>query len=106
MASLLLICEVFYQFPDGIQTNTLCALRGWNDTKAIFFISFAAYWIISLPLGWILCMTNMLSSEPMGVLGFWVALIFGLSAAALLYLLRIRKLERFSPEEMKRKIGR
>ena len=106
MASLLLICEVFYQFPDGIQTNTLCALRGWNDTKAIFFISFAAYWIISLPLGWILCMTSMLSPEPMGVLGFWVALIFGLSAAALLYLLRIRKLERFSPEEMKRKIGR
>ena len=106
MASLLLICEVFYQFPDGIQTNTLCALRGWNDTRAIFCISFIAYWVVSLPLGWILCMTDMLTPEPLGVLGFWVALIVGLSVAALLYLLRIHKLEHFSVEAMKKKIGR
>ena len=106
MASLLLICEVFYQFPDGIQTNTLCALRGWNDTRAIFCISFIAYWVVSLPLGWILCMTDMLTPEPLGVLGFWMALIVGLSVAALLYLLRIHKLEHFSVEAMKKKIGR
>ena len=106
MASLLLICEVFYQFPDGVQTNTLCALRGWNDTQAIFCISFIAYWIISLPLGWVLCMTDILTSEPLGVLGFWIALIFGLSAAGLLYLIRIHKLEHLSVEGMKKKIGR
>lgn len=106
MASLLLICEVFYQFPDGIQTNTLCSLRGWNDTRAIFCISFVAYWIVSLPLGWILCMTDLLTPEPLGVLGFWAALIVGLSVAALLYLIRIHSLERLTVDAMKKKIGR
>lgn len=106
MASLLLICEVFYQFPDGIQTNTLCSLRGWNDTKAIFCISFIAYWVVSLPLGWILCMTDWITPKPLGVLGFWAALIVGLSVAAVLYLVRIHKLEHLSVEAMKRKIGR
>lgn len=106
MASLLLICEVFYQFPDGVQTNTLCSLRGWNDTRAIFCISFVAYWVVSLPLGWILCMTDLFTPEPLGVLGFWIALIFGLSVAALLYLVRIHKLEQLSVKAMKKKIGR
>ena len=106
MACLLLICEVFYQFPDGIQTNTLCALRGWNDTRAIFCISFIAYWVVSLPLGWVLCMTSLITPEPLGVLGFWIALIFGLSVAAGLYLLRVHRLEHLTVAEMKKKIGR
>lgn len=106
MAGLLLICEVFYQFPDGIQTNTLCSLRGWNDTRAIFCISFVAYWVLSIPLGWILCMTDLLTPAPLGVLGFWVALILGLSVAALLYLIRIHRLEQLSVEAMRIKIGK
>ncbi|MBQ9105608.1 MAG: MATE family efflux transporter, partial [Mailhella sp.] len=106
MAGLLLLCEVFYQFPDGIQTNTLCALRGWNDTRAIFIISFIAYWVISLPLGWILCMTDLLWPEPLGVIGFWIALNFGLSLAGLLYILRVRHLEGLPLEVIKRKISR
>jgi len=106
MAGLLLLCEVFYQFPDGVQTNTLCALRGWNDTRAIFAISFVAYWVISLPLGWVLCMTDWLWHEPLGVLGFWIALNVGLSLAGLLYLLRVRRLEALPLDAMKRKIGR
>lgn len=106
MAGLLLLCEVFYQFPDSIQTNTLCALRGWNDTRAIFVISFIAYWVISLPLGWMLCMTDLLWSEPLGVLGFWIALNVGLSLAGLLYILRVRHLEALPLSVMKRKISR
>lgn len=106
LAGLLLICDVVYQFPDGIQTNTLCALRGWNDTRAIFCITFLAYWCVSLPLGWVLCMTDWLTPAPLGVLGFWLALIAALSAAAVLYLLRVRHLESLSVEEMRRKIGR
>ena len=106
MAGLLLLCEVFYQFPDSIQTNTLCALRGWNDTRAIFVISFIAYWVISLPLGWILCMTDLLWPEPLGVLGFWIALNLGLSIAGLLYILRVRHLEALPVEAMRRKISR
>jgi MATE family multidrug resistance protein len=106
MAGLLLLCEVLYQFPDGIQTNTLCALRGWNDTRAIFCISFLAYWVISLPVGWVLCMTDWLWHEPLGVLGFWMALNLGLSLAGLLYILRVRYLEALPLEAMKQKIAR
>lgn len=106
LAGVLLICDVIYQFPDGIQTNTVCALRGWNDTRAIFLISFVAYWCISLPLGWILCMTDWLTPAPLGVLGFWIAIIAALSVAAVLYLLRARSLESLSVDEMFRKISR
>jgi MATE family multidrug resistance protein len=106
MAALLLICEVLYQFPDGIQTNTVCALRGWNDTRAIFWISFLAYWVVSLPLGWTLCMTEILTPEPLGVLGFWISLLFSLSLAAILYLIRIHHLEHLPLETIKKKIDK
>ena len=63
-------------------------------------------WVVSLPVGWILCMTDLFTPAPLGVLGFWIALIFGLSVAALLYLVRIHKLEHLSVDAMKKKIGR
>ncbi len=92
-ASLLLIFNAVCMLPDALQTNTLCALRGWNDTRAIFLVTSFAYWAVSIPLGWIFAMTDLIFSRPLGVAGFWTGLFFGLSAAALLYLLRIRKLE-------------
>ncbi len=106
LAGILLFCDVIYQFPDGIQTATLCTLRGWNDTRAIFLISFLVYWCISLPLGWILCMTDWLTPAPLGVLGFWIAFIAALSVAAVLYLLRVWSLESLPVEEILRKISR
>ena len=50
--------------------------------------------------------TDLLTPQPLGVLGFWVALIVGLSVAAVLYLVRIHKLEHLSVADMKKKIGR
>ena len=50
--------------------------------------------------------TDALWHEPLGVLGFWIALNVGLSLAGLLYLLRVRRLEALPLDAMKRKIGR
>ena len=51
-------------------------------------------------------MTDLLWPEPLGVLGFWIGLNFGLSMAGLLYILRVRHLEKLSPEAARRKIGK
>jgi MATE family multidrug resistance protein len=46
-------------------------------------LSLIAYWLVGLPLGYTLAMTDIL--EPsMGAKGFWIGLIVGLTCAALL----------------------
>ncbi len=106
LASLLIAFNALCIFPDALQTNTLCALRGWNDTRAVFLVTSFAYWIVSIPLGWIFAMTDMIFPRPLGVTGFWAGLFFGLAAAAVLYLLRVCRLEKLNAEEALKKIGR
>ena len=99
VASALLVCEALYEFPDAVQTNTLFALRAWNDTRSVFMGSFIAYWVVSLPLGTALCFGLVPGIGSLGALGFWLALIGGLSVAGVFYLLRFRRLGRLSREE-------
>jgi Na+-driven multidrug efflux pump len=33
-------------------------LRGYKDTRSIFFITFIAYWVLGLPCGYILALTD------------------------------------------------
>ncbi|MDI5166083.1 MATE family efflux transporter, partial [Salmonella enterica subsp. enterica serovar Montevideo] len=34
-------------------------LRGYKDTRSIFFITFTAYWVLGLPSGYILALTDL-----------------------------------------------
>lgn len=94
-----------YQCSDAVQASALATLRGYNDTRAIFFIAFFAYWIITLPLGYTLGMTDFLV-PALGVIGFWLALIIGLTLAATLMLCRVRYLESLTLAQVKAKISR
>ncbi|MDP2715820.1 MATE family efflux transporter [Rheinheimera sp.] len=98
LAASLLILACFYQVSDAIQVVSACALRGMKVTKPVFFITFIAYWPIGFGLGAVLGLTNWLV-PAMGAHGFWIGIIAGLSVAAvLLAIILKRTLNRFEHE--------
>lgn len=87
LASQLLIIAALFQLSDGIQVAALGALRGIQDVKIPSIITFIAYWIFTIPLGYFLCYTL-----KMGAIGMWIALGVGLSISAILLVTRFLKL--------------
>lgn len=104
LAVSIMILMGIYQIPDNFQLICLAALRGYNDTKAIFYIASFCYWAIALPLGYLLCFTDTFTEEKIGVHGFWISLIVGLSFASFLFYKRLRHLEHYDMEKIKNKI--
>jgi MATE family multidrug resistance protein len=80
----LLIYAAVYQLADATQTIASGALRGYKLTAIPMLIHISSFWIIGLGLGITLGLTDWLTPAPMGVYGFWSALVVSLSAAALL----------------------
>lgn len=78
----LLIIAALFQISDGIQCIALGLLRGLTDVKIPMFITLGAYWIVGMPLGYVLGFYTSLS-----VVGIWIGLSVGLtlSAVALTY---------------------
>ncbi len=89
LAMQLLLFSAIYQCTDAIQVIGAGALRGYKDMNAIFVRTFIAYWLLGLPTGYILAMTDW-AVEPMGAQGFWIGFIVGLSSAAVMLGLRLR----------------
>ncbi|HRF86025.1 MAG TPA: MATE family efflux transporter [Alloprevotella sp.] len=86
ITSSLLIFSAFYQLSDGIQNVSVGVLRGIQDVKAIMPIAFVSYWLLNLPVGYLLAFPAGLGPE-----GLYLGFFFGLSVAALLYVRRIRR---------------
>lgn len=86
----LLYLNALYQFSDAFQVGAAAALRGYKDTRVPLLIVIIAYWVIGLPLGYSLALTEFWGA-PLGAKGFWISLIIGLSVAAILLGLRLRK---------------
>lgn len=76
-AQLLIVAAVF-QIADGIQVAAICALRGLKDVQVPAFIAMGAYWIIAVPMGYLLAFP-----AQQGALGIWFGLATGLGAAAI-----------------------
>ena len=89
LAAELLVLAALFQFPDGIQVVANGALRGLKDTRVPMVITSFAYWGVGMPVGWWLAFPR-----GMGAQGMWVGLIAGLGVAAVLLLLRFRRLSR------------
>ncbi|MEA9391104.1 MATE family efflux transporter [Acerihabitans sp. TG2] len=102
MAAHLMALAAIYQISDSIQAIGNGVLRGYKDTRAIFFITFTAYWLLGLPSGYILALTNHLV-PAMGPSGFWIGFIIGLTAAALMMSLRLWWLQRQPPHRILRR---
>lgn len=92
LASFLMLLAAVYQISDSIQVIGSGVLRGYKDTRSIFFITFIAYWVLGLPSGYILALTDLVV-EPMGPAGFWTGFIIGLTSAAVMMVWRMRFLQ-------------
>ncbi len=78
-ASYLLIVAAFFQLSDGIQCVSLGILRGIEDTKIPTFITVVAYWVIGIPIGYLLSFYFHLS-----LYGIWIGLLIGLTFSAVM----------------------
>ena len=86
--SLLVVAAIFQTF-DGGQVINSAALRGLTDVKVPAVITFVAYWVISLPLGYMLGVRG-----RFGAAGIWTGLAAGLAFAAILLGVRFFRLTR------------
>lgn len=75
-----------YQFGDGLQITYANALRGIADVKPLMVIAFIAFFVISLPVGYICGFVF-----HFGLVGIWMAFPFGLTSAGVMMWLRFKK---------------
>ena len=85
IAAQLLIIAGFFQLFDGTQVVGLGALRGLGDVNIPTLITFIAYWVLGIPLGYFLGITL-----GWGVNGIWYGLTLGLLAASILLFIRFQ----------------
>ena len=77
---------IAYQFGDGLQCTFANALRGIAHVRPMMLIAFFSYFVVSLPLGWLLGIRL-----GMGLVGIWWAFPVCLTCAGALYYLAFRK---------------
>jgi MATE family multidrug resistance protein len=85
IASQLLIIAAFFQVFDGTQVVGLGILRGMGDVNIPTIATFLAYWVVGIPVGYILGLRLHL-----GVKGVWYGLVLGLMVSSALMYLRFR----------------
>ncbi|QEL12834.1 MATE family efflux transporter [Kushneria phosphatilytica] len=84
LAGQLVLLATLYQFSDALQVSMAGALRGYKDTRIIMGITLFAYWVVGLGGGHLLGRGWAGHFSGLGVYGYWLGLIAGLSVAALL----------------------
>lgn len=87
MAGPLLIVAGLFQLSDGMQVVCIGALRGIQDVKVPSLLIFIAYWIIGLPLGYLLGF-----QLDYGANGIWIGLLIGLTITAIAMFFRFNGL--------------
>jgi MATE family multidrug resistance protein len=87
LAAQLLVVAALFQLFDGGQVIGAGALRGLGDVKVPTLITFIAYWVIALPLGY-----GLAFHTPLGPVGVWSGLAAGLAFAAVFLGGRFRRL--------------
>jgi multidrug resistance protein, MATE family len=86
LAAQLLVVAGLFQLVDGLQVIGAASLRGLKDVRVPAAITFAAYWLIALPLGYGLGIRGKL-----GALGIWVGIASGLAFAAVFLAARLAR---------------
>ncbi|HQU67145.1 MAG TPA: MATE family efflux transporter [Albidovulum sp.] len=81
--TLLLACAALFQLADAAQVMALGFLRGVKDTRVPMIIAAASYWLIGIPVSYVLAF-------PLGYggVGLWLGLVVGLAFAAVFLMLR------------------
>ncbi|HSP22423.1 MAG TPA: MATE family efflux transporter [Planococcus sp. (in: firmicutes)] len=72
-----LIFAALFQLSDAIQAPVQGSLRGYKDVNITFIMALISYWVIGLPVGYLLA-----SYTGFGPFGYWIGLIVGLTVGA------------------------
>jgi len=75
-----------FQIFDGVQTVCTGALRGLGETRVPMIANLVGYWVLGLPLGFILCFVL-----KWGVYGMWIGLTVSLVIIASILTVRWRR---------------
>lgn len=78
VAAAIFLVFAFSQVMDGVQSTMTGALRGLSDTGFPAVVSLVAYWVLGLPLGWVLAHPG-----GMGPAGIWAGFVIALGLAGL-----------------------
>jgi MATE family multidrug resistance protein len=89
IAAQLLIIAALFQLFDGAQVIGLGILRGMSDVNIPTIITFLAYWVIGLPIGYYLGI-----KLNWGVTGVWYGLVLGLMVSAILLFIRFKMISK------------
>ncbi|MDO4432890.1 MAG: MATE family efflux transporter [Aerococcaceae bacterium] len=90
--TLFLSYALLFQFSDAVASPIQGILRGYRDTVFPFISGLVSYWLIGIPLGFLLSKWT-----SFGAAGLWIGLIVGLFVSSLLLSLRLRHLEKRQP---------
>jgi multidrug resistance protein, MATE family len=86
IAATMLLIAGFFQVFDGLQVVAMSALRGMGDVRVPALIAGLSYWMIALPVGYLLGFV--LGHGPTGI---WIGLAAGLGTAAITLIGRFRR---------------
>jgi multidrug resistance protein, MATE family len=84
-----LIYAIFFQLSDALATPIQGALRGYKDVNVALLMTFLSYWILGLPIGYVLARFTSL-----GPYGYWLGLISGLAFGAVFLSGRLYRVQR------------
>ena len=73
------------------------ALRGYKDTRVPLLIMILAYWVVGMPLGYNISLTENII-EPIGALGMWIGMAVGMFILSILVLWRLNLVSKNSFE--------
>ena len=79
-----LVFAALFQVSDAVQAPVQGALRGYKDVNITFIMALVSYWVIGLPVGYLLA-----SYTGFEAFGYWIGLIAGLSAGAVTLSIRL-----------------
>ncbi len=97
LASTLLIVAAIFQITDGIAFSGMGALRGYKDTRVPLLIMIIAYWVVGMPLGYNISLTDNII-EPIGALGMWIGMAAGMFILSILVLWRLNLVSKNSAQ--------
>lgn len=84
-----LIFAVLFQLSDAIQAPVQGVLRGYKDVNITLIMTMISYWVIGLPVGYLLA-----NYTNWSYFGYWIGLIAGLTAGAITLTVRMILIQR------------
>jgi len=82
------VYAVFFQLSDAIAAPIQGTLRGYKDVRATFLAAILSYWVIGMPVGYLLAQLTAFKAY-----GYWIGFIAGLAVGATVLFIRLVRLQ-------------